>query len=67
MDPFRCALVGETVRLKGVARGGAVGVGAVVGVDVAHGFGLHGRDRDSGGGLGYLVSGRIDAGFIHRV
>lgn len=39
MDFLRCALVGETVRLEGVARGGAVGVGAVLGVDVAHGLG----------------------------
>lgn len=63
---FRCALVGETVRLEGMARGGAVGVGAVVGVDVAHGFGLHDRDRD-GPWAGYIVSGRVDAGLIHRV
>ncbi len=38
VDFLRCALVGETVRLERVARGGAVGVGAVVGVDVAHGL-----------------------------
>lgn len=49
--------------LEGVARGGAGGVGAVVGVDVAHG--LCYTDRDRGGRVSRIGAGR--SGFYSRV